>query len=163
MGDYTINYRIEPGNRAFSVDILMTQKVSNSMGAIKAQNQQYLINYDVTFLELYRIGRENEEPEPLHHRCILSAVFQLNAPLATDEFDHVLVRLPECESVNAALGGFPDNVLYIIVVPLAGSQLIQGSVVPSLSPLWQQVASLNAVRVLLWQRFTVSQSRWSNV
>jgi hypothetical protein len=52
MGDYTINYRIEPGNRAFSVDILMTQKVSNSMGAIKAQNQQYLIKYDVTFLEL---------------------------------------------------------------------------------------------------------------
>ena len=50
-------------------------------------------------------------------------VFLTKWKVSVLKHEHIVVRLPESESVYSVLGGFPDNVLHEVVVPPAGESI----------------------------------------
>jgi hypothetical protein len=120
MMDYKLYCRLDiPGDsrNGIKVTIPPTQDVDDLKEAIIPNLPVRYKNTKPTDLKLYRIGG-NEEP--LDFMSILSDVFGPNGPHVVrgpNDNAHILVGLPESESANSALGGVPENLLHIVVVP----------------------------------------------
>jgi len=126
--EHTI-YCTGPGNNPpFPVNILLTETVGELKNAIKAKIPDQVGGCTANLLKLYRKhqGFEVELDNPfleLSH----NSIFGQNGPLKASvllQHEHIVVRLPESESVDSALGDFPDSAFHMIVVVPAGESIM---------------------------------------
>jgi len=125
--EHTIDCTGPGNNPPFPVNILLTKTVGELKGAIKAKIPDQVSGCPANLLKLYRKhqGFEVELDNPfleLSH----NSIFGQNGPLKASllpQHEHIVVRLPESESVDSALGGFLDNALHMSIVPPAGESI----------------------------------------
>jgi hypothetical protein len=116
MEDYKLYCRLDiPGENGFSVTIPPTRRVHDLKEAIILKLPVDYKNTKAVDLKLYRIDQGDRQE--LRYSNKLSAAFGPNGPPDLGRADHILAGLPESELANSALGGFPDNLPHIVVVP----------------------------------------------
>jgi hypothetical protein len=112
--DYTLLCRLDiPGEIGFSVNIPQTRRVHDLKEAIIVELPVRYENTKAVDLKLYRIDQGG--CEELKFGSKLSTVFAPDGPPDLEDVAHILVGLPESESANSAVGGFPDNADMILV------------------------------------------------
>jgi len=124
--EHTI-YCTAPGdNPSFPVNILLTKTVGELKDAIKAKIPDQ-VGCSANLLKLYR-KHQGSEVELVIPYLKLSdnRIFGQDGPLEASvlQHEHIAVRLPDSESVDSALGRFPDNALHMVVVPPAGELIM---------------------------------------
>jgi len=123
---YTI-YCAGPGkNPPFPVNILLNETVGELKDAIKVKIPDQVSGCPANLLKLYRKHQGNEvELDNPFLELSHNSIFGQNGPLRASvlQHEHIVVQVPESESVDSALGGFPDNALLMIVGAPAGESI----------------------------------------
>ena len=113
MSTITISYIILGDDAVFSIDIKETEKVARLKHKIQLERKHDLEGFDAVRLKLYK-------PKEIHFdEHYLEKVREISQNLGGQGSPELHIY----QNLSAIVGGFPEDMVHIIVVPSAGESI----------------------------------------